>query len=105
MRILSMADHQPDSRTLNFAGDVDDQGYSLPMTIDVLRRRTEKWPVSPRTPERLPGSWRVRRPIRFPARRSAPAGRPPSSRSAGIDTVTHAGPGAAEAEWRYANAV
>lgn len=46
-----MSDHQPDSRTLNFAGDVDEQGYPLPMTVEVLRGRTEKWPRSPKTPE------------------------------------------------------
>lgn len=46
-----MTDHQPDSRTLNFAGDVDEQGNPLPMTVEVLRGRTEKWPVSPRTPK------------------------------------------------------
>lgn len=46
-----MSDHQPDSRTLNFAGDLDEQGRPLPMTVEVLRARTEKWPVCPRTPE------------------------------------------------------
>jgi hypothetical protein len=46
-----MPDHQADSRTLNFAGDVDDQGRPLPMTVEVLRARTEKWPQSPRTPD------------------------------------------------------
>ncbi|SRR6266851_7725960 len=46
-----MPDHQPDSRSLNFAGDVDDQGRPLPMTVEVLRARTEKWPLSPHTPE------------------------------------------------------
>jgi len=45
-----MPDHQADSRTLNFAGDVDDQGQPLPMTVEVLRARTEKWPQSPHTP-------------------------------------------------------
>jgi hypothetical protein len=46
-----MPDHQADSRTLNFAGDVDDQSRPLPMTVGVLRARTEKWPRSPRTPD------------------------------------------------------
>lgn len=46
-----MPDRQPDNRTLNFAGDVDEQGYPLPMTVEVLRARTEKWPVSRHTPE------------------------------------------------------
>ena len=46
-----MTDREPDSRTLNFAGDVDEQGRPLPMTVEVLRARTEKWPVSPQTPE------------------------------------------------------
>jgi hypothetical protein len=46
-----MPDHQADSRTLNFAGDIDDQGRPLPMTVEVLRARTEKWPRSPRTPD------------------------------------------------------
>lgn len=48
-----MPDHQPDSRTLNFAGDVDEQGHPLPMTVEVLKARTGKWPVSPRTPENV----------------------------------------------------
>lgn len=45
-----MPDHQADSRTLKFAGDIDDQGQPLPMTVEVLRARTEKWPQSPHTP-------------------------------------------------------
>jgi hypothetical protein len=45
-----MPDHQPDSRSLNFAGDVDELGRPLPMSVEVLRARTEKWPVSERTP-------------------------------------------------------
>lgn len=48
-----MSDHQPDSRTLNFAGDVDEQGRPLPMTVEVLRARAEKWPVSPHSPENV----------------------------------------------------
>ena len=48
-----MTDREPDSRTLNFAGDVDEQGHPLPMTVEVLRARTEKWPVSPQTPENV----------------------------------------------------
>jgi hypothetical protein len=46
----AMPDHQPDDRTLNFAGDIDEQGRPLPMTVEVLRARTEKWPVSERAP-------------------------------------------------------
>lgn len=46
-----MPDHQPDNRSLNFAGDVDEQERPLPMTIGVLTARTEKWPLSPHTPE------------------------------------------------------
>jgi hypothetical protein len=46
-----LPDHQPDSRSLNFAGDVDEQGRPLPMTVEVLRARTEKWPQSPHTPD------------------------------------------------------
>jgi hypothetical protein len=46
-----MLDHPPDSRTLNFAGDVDEDGRPLPMNIVVLRGRTEKWPLSPYTPD------------------------------------------------------
>jgi hypothetical protein len=50
-RALPVPDHQPDSRSLNFAGDVDEQGRPRPMTVEVLRARTEKWPVSPQAPE------------------------------------------------------
>lgn len=46
-----MPDHQPDRRSLNFAGDVDEHGRPLPMTVEVLRARTEKWPQSPATPD------------------------------------------------------
>jgi hypothetical protein len=46
-----MADRQADSRSLNFTGDVDEQGRPLPMTVEVLRARTEKWPLSPHTPD------------------------------------------------------
>ena len=46
-----MPDRPPDSRTLNFAGDVDEQGRPLPMTVEVLQARTEKWPLSPQTPD------------------------------------------------------
>jgi hypothetical protein len=49
--VLVVTDRQPDSRALNFAGDVDEQGRPLLMTVEVLRARTEKWPVSPHTPE------------------------------------------------------
>ena len=48
-----MSDRQPDSRTLNFAGDVDEQDRPLPMTVEVLRARAEKWPVSPHSPENV----------------------------------------------------
>ena len=48
-----MPEHQADSRTLNFAGDVDDQGRPLPMTVEVLRARTEKWPRSPHAPDEV----------------------------------------------------
>jgi hypothetical protein len=48
-----MTDREPDSRSLNFAGDVDEQGNPLPMTVDVLRARTQKWPVSSRTPDNV----------------------------------------------------
>jgi hypothetical protein len=46
-----MADRLPDSRSLNFAGDVDEAGRPLPMTVEVLQARTNKWPVSPQTPD------------------------------------------------------
>jgi hypothetical protein len=46
-----MPDHQPDSRSLNFAGDVDEKGRPLAMTVEVLRARTEKWTRSPHTPD------------------------------------------------------
>jgi hypothetical protein len=46
-----MSDHQPDNRSLHFAGDVDEHGRPLPMTVEVLRARTEKWPLSSRTPD------------------------------------------------------
>jgi hypothetical protein len=42
--------HEPDRRSLNFAGDVDEQGRPLPMNVEILRGRTEKWPRSPHTP-------------------------------------------------------
>jgi hypothetical protein len=45
-----LPNHPPDPRSLNFAGDVEN-GRPLPMTVEVLRARTEKWPRSPRTPE------------------------------------------------------
>ena len=46
-----MPDRQADSRSLNFAGDIDEQGRPLPMSVEVLRARTEKWPLSPHTPD------------------------------------------------------
>ncbi|HLK02592.1 MAG TPA: hypothetical protein VKU39_22150 [Streptosporangiaceae bacterium] len=46
-----MADREPDSRSLNFAGDTDEQGHPLPMSAAILRARTEKWPISEHTPE------------------------------------------------------
>jgi len=45
-----MINREPDSRSLNFAGDVDEHGHPLPMTVEVLRARTDKWPRSPNTP-------------------------------------------------------
>jgi hypothetical protein len=45
-----MPDRLPDSRTINFAGDIDELGHPLRMTVEVLRARTEKWPLSPKTP-------------------------------------------------------
>lgn len=48
-----MTDRQPDSRSLNFAGDVDEHGNPLPMTVGVLRARAQKWPVSSRTPQNV----------------------------------------------------
>jgi hypothetical protein len=48
-----VTDREPDNRSLNFAGDVDEQGRPLPMTVEVLRARTKKWPVSPQTPENV----------------------------------------------------
>ena len=46
-----MPDRQADSRSLNFAGDIDEQGRPLPMSVEILRARTEKWPRSPHTPD------------------------------------------------------
>lgn len=43
----------PTAVPLNFAGDVDQQGRPLPMTVEILRARTEKWPVSEQTPENV----------------------------------------------------
>jgi hypothetical protein len=51
--VLVVTSREPDSRTLNFVGDVDEQGQPLPMTVEVLQGRTEKWPVSPQTPENI----------------------------------------------------
>jgi hypothetical protein len=48
-----MPDRQPDPCTLCFAGDIDAQGRPMPMTVEVLRGRTEKWPVSEQTPARM----------------------------------------------------
>lgn len=45
-----MPNHPADPRSLNFAGDVE-QGRPLPMTVEVLRARTEKWPRSDGTPK------------------------------------------------------
>jgi hypothetical protein len=45
-----MQEHQPDPRSLNFAGDIDELGCPLPMRVEILRARTEKWPLSERTP-------------------------------------------------------
>jgi hypothetical protein len=52
-----MADHRPDSRTLHFAGDVNEDGQPLPITVEVLRARTGKWPRSSRTPAMLRPCW------------------------------------------------
>src|SRR5882724_10698759 len=49
-----MPDRQADSRSLNFAGDVE-LGRPLPMSVEVLRARTEKWPVSEHTPADVAG--------------------------------------------------
>ena len=46
-----MPDHPPDRRSINFAGDVDEQGRPMPMTVAVLQARTERWPVSAQTPD------------------------------------------------------
>lgn len=46
-----MPDREPDSRSLNFAGAFDEHGQPLPMTVEVLWERTEKWPRSPHTPD------------------------------------------------------
>ena len=46
-----MVDREPDNRSLNFAGDIDEQGRPLPMSVEVLRARTAKWPVSGHAPE------------------------------------------------------
>jgi hypothetical protein len=46
-----MPDRQPDGRSLGFAGDVDEHGRPLPMSVEALRARTEKWPRSASTPE------------------------------------------------------
>jgi hypothetical protein len=46
-----MSDRQPDRRSLNFAGDVDEHGQPVPMSVEALRARTEKWPRSAHTPD------------------------------------------------------
>ncbi|MGH3405390.1 MAG: hypothetical protein ACRDRJ_23290 [Streptosporangiaceae bacterium] len=46
-----MPGRQADSRSLNFAGDIDEQGRPLPMSVEALRARTGKWPLSPHTPD------------------------------------------------------
>ena len=48
-----MPEHQPDPRSLHFAGDIDEQGRPLPMSPEALRARSEKWPVSPHTPDNI----------------------------------------------------
>jgi hypothetical protein len=48
---LPLPDRQPDPRSLNPTGDVDEQGRPLPMSPEVLRARTERWPLSPCTPD------------------------------------------------------
>lgn len=45
-----MPDRQADRRSLGFAGDVDEHGRPLPMSVEVLQSRTEKWSRSANTP-------------------------------------------------------
>jgi hypothetical protein len=46
-----MPERAPDSRSLIFAGDIDEQGRPMPMSIEALQGRTEKWRLSAQTPE------------------------------------------------------
>jgi hypothetical protein len=39
-----------DSRSLNFADDVDELGRPLTMSVEALRARAEKWPCRSGTP-------------------------------------------------------
>ncbi|WP_239310618.1 hypothetical protein [Frankia sp. Cj3] len=50
-----MTSRQPDPRSLNFAGDVDEHDQPLPMTVEVLQARTAKWPMSTNTPYDVAG--------------------------------------------------
>lgn len=40
-----------DPRSLICAGDVDEHGQPVRMSVEVLQARTEKWPVSRHTPD------------------------------------------------------
>jgi hypothetical protein len=46
-----MTTRQADPRSLPYAGDVDEHGQPLPMTVEVLQARTEKWAISEHTPD------------------------------------------------------
>jgi hypothetical protein len=46
-----MDERQADDQSLHFAGDADEAGRPIPMSYAALKARTERWPVSPRTPE------------------------------------------------------
>lgn len=48
-----MSEREPDYRTLLFAGDETEDGQPLPMTVEVLRERAGKWPISPNTPDNV----------------------------------------------------
>lgn len=46
-----MTSRQADSRSIMFAGDVDEHGQPVPMSVEVLQARTERWAVSEHTPQ------------------------------------------------------
>lgn len=46
-----MTIRQADPTSLMFAGDVDEHDRPLPMTVEVLQARTEKWAISEHTPD------------------------------------------------------